>query len=57
MGGLLLQVVLFVNAADVDKDRLHALLGKGIEIEYLGRKVKKGIPTPALRTAFFLFRM
>ena len=53
----MLQVVLFVNAADVDKDRLHALLSEGIEIEYRGRKVKKGIPVSALRTAFFLFLM
>ena len=33
------QVVLFLNAADVDKTRLQRLLSVGVEIEYHGRKV------------------
>ena len=35
------QVVLFIDAANVDETRLKELLRKGVEIEYGGRKVKK----------------
>lgn len=43
MADLFLQVVLFVNAADIDQNRLQKLLTEGIEIEYGGRKVLTAI--------------
>ena len=32
---------MFIDAAKVDETRLKELLRKGVEIEYVGRKVKK----------------